>query len=274
MGHRARRGRAAPLGWGAPPETPGRGTARTSGIPDANAAAAPFLGISLGSGVGETKSVRQTRNRRGWAFRLVVIGVLALGPAQHVVHAQASGCALAGVGVRKAVIVDHPDRPPSWRRGAPSSVYRNIVEVIDVERARVLARAEVDEDPFVTGFLGNGLVFGNRIGVYDRRQCRPGCLVPCEPKIEGGEGVEFASMMQILDDLKAARTQEDFVRVTMAYRERLLLNASRRMVLALDGCSGGPLVPVSMVLVSPDQVDTLQKLKMQSLEGYLAASSG
>ena len=116
---------------------------------------------------------------------------------------------------------------------------------------------------------------GNAIGVYDRKQCVPGCLVPCEPDaIEGGEGIGFASMMQILDDLKAARTQEDFARVTMAYRERLLLNASRSMVLALDGCSGGPLVPVSMVLLSPDQVDTMQKLKIQSLEGYLAASSG
>ena len=58
--------------------------------------------------------------------------------------------------------VERPGRPPRYTRGAPGTIYKNIVEVIDVARGKVLARAELG-DPFVVGFLSDRIVHG---GVY------------------------------------------------------------------------------------------------------------
>lgn len=107
---------------------------------------------------------------------------------------------------------------------------------------------------------------GGAIGIFDA-ECNLGdhCLVPC-----GGseEDLELASnsFYDILMDLKRAETPEELTRVAIAYRNQLVLNASENMVLALGGCEDEDHFPISMVLLLPEQIETLEGLDLGTVE--------
>jgi hypothetical protein len=110
---------------------------------------------------------------------------------------------------------------------------------------------------------------GNGIGIFDA-DCHFGddCLYPCESKAEEEDEL-FAGrrpFRDILFDLKRAATQEDLIRIAAAYRDRIVLNVSQRMVLALDGCSREVMYPVSMVLLPAEQVEALLTVGLEDLE--------
>ncbi len=56
--------------------------------------------------------------------------------------------------------VERPGRPPAYTRGAPGTIYKNVVEVIDVGQGKVIARTELG-DPFIVGFLSDGRIHGS-----------------------------------------------------------------------------------------------------------------
>ena len=64
-------------------------------------------------------------------------------------------------GYRENLIrVDRPGRPPVFRRGRAETIYSNVIEVIDLDRGTIVARTELEEGPFVVGFLDHSTSYG------------------------------------------------------------------------------------------------------------------